>query len=127
MKLTLTPSNTPAGIPPAKSTEDREPPKPKVANGRPLLIPNHPHEQQIQEMYGIMKTLGLLKRDDSLMLLMHMKRWDQWLVEWLDHPLVSGPEEAMCILIQQMFNALRLPLSRTAMGRVNAQTKLIQR
>jgi len=105
--------------------ENREPPKPIVV--RPIHDPNHPHRIALMNMWNILVMLGLRDMDDSLFILMHMKRWDQWLVEWIEHPLVNKKSKAMCILLQQIFNALRLPLTPVAAARTDAQTNLIRR
>lgn len=97
-----------------------------AAGNRVFNQPNHTYFSTANSMWNIMDSLDLLRYDDSLMLLMQMKRWDQWLVEWIEHQLVSSESEAMCILLQQMFNALRLPLTPEATRRTDAQTRLIQ-
>lgn len=71
----------------------------------------HKYYKQIGEMWHILATLELIGKEDSLFILMHNKWWDEWLVEWLEMPLVFPDSQAYVILLQQIFNALKLPLT----------------
>lgn len=121
---TIRPVN-PSPTTPLDSTENRERPKSILADA--LKRTNHRYHETVINTWGVMRDLDLIRHNDSLMVLMGMKLWDQWLVEWIEHPLVKTPQEAMCILIQQIFNVLRLPLSPVSQARVDEQTRRIHR